>query len=215
MSDQSQDPGPQLYASLPIPRDSQSIRVLNIPAKGSATGEGLTGSLRLVDLKDSPRFTALSYVWGQSAGKSITCNGYDIRITDSCFEALSSLRNTLGNFTIWVDAVCINQRDDDEKAAQIALMEQIYTFAEAVYIWLGPSTATTKKAFECIRLGSQYRLVFMGIPWRNGNRPMTMFQDHVSLCKRRLIALFPKDSKENSLCMCARNVHPPFCVSRC
>lgn len=218
MNDQSQDSGPtavssptaQLYSSLPVPRDSQSIRVLDIQAKNSPADEGLNGSLRIVDLKDSPKFTALSYVWGESSGKSITCNGYNVRVTDSCFEALSSLRQSLGSFTIWVDAVCINQEDDDEKAAQIPLMEQIYTWAEAVYIWLGPRTETTKKGLEYIRLGSRYRLFFMGIPWRNANKRVTIFQEYISFCKRGLITLYFQDIKERCLCLCTRNMPPPF-----
>ncbi|RSL56197.1 hypothetical protein CEP54_008927 [Fusarium duplospermum] len=152
MSDQSQDPEPamassaaQLYDSLPIPQSSQFIRVLDILEKSSATDPGLTGSLRLVDLNDSPKFTALSYVWGKASGKSINCNGYEVKVTDSCFEALSSLREALGNFTIWVDAICINQMDDDEKTTQILLMDEVYTWAEAVYIC--PRARPTTRAF--------------------------------------------------------------------
>lgn len=191
MSDQSQDPEPamassaaQLYDSLPIPHGSQFIRVLDIPKKSSATDAGLTGSLQIVDLKDSPRFTALSYVWGKASSKSINCNGYEVKVTDSCFEALSSLREALGNFTIWVDALSINQMDDDEKAAQIPLMEEIYTWAEAVYIWLGPGTERTKTALDYVRAASQYRLLAMRTPWRNGSRRITVFQEQMQTCKR-------------------------------
>ncbi|UPK96540.1 hypothetical protein LCI18_007475 [Fusarium solani-melongenae] len=160
MSDQNQDPGPtmvsspaaQLYDSLPIPRDSQLIRVLDIPAKSSTANESLTGILRIVNLKDSPKFTALSYVWGKASGKSINCNGYEVEVTDSCFEALSSMREALGSFTIWVDAICINQMDDDEKAAQIPLMGEIYIWAEVAYIWLGPGTVKAKEALDYVKL---------------------------------------------------------------
>ncbi|RSL93842.1 hypothetical protein CDV31_014540 [Fusarium ambrosium] len=191
MSDQSRDPGPemasptaaQLYDYLPLPHGSQFIRVLDIPENCSETDAGLTGSLRIVDLKDSPRFTALSYVWGKASGKSINCNGCDIKITDSCFEALSSLRAVLGSFTIWVDAVCINQRDNDEKSAQIPLMEEIYTWAEAVYIWLGPGTERTKTALDYVRVASRHRLLTMSIPWRNGSRPITLLQERMRTLK--------------------------------
>lgn len=39
----------------------------------------------------------------------------------------------------WVDAVCIDQNNIDEKATQILLMYQIYSRAECVLIWLGYS----------------------------------------------------------------------------
>ncbi|RMJ08859.1 hypothetical protein CDV36_011538 [Fusarium kuroshium] len=173
----------QLYDSLPLPHGTQFIRVLDIPEKSSETDAGLTGSLRIVDLKDSPRFTALSYVWGKASGKSINCNGYKVKVTDSCFEALSSLRAVLGSFTIWVDAVCINQMDDDEKAAQIPLMDEIYTWAEAVYIWLGPSTPGTNAALNYVRVASRHRLLTMDTPWRNGSRPITLLQERMRTLK--------------------------------
>lgn len=38
---------------------------------------------------------------------------------------------------IWIDAVCINQADPIEKAAQISLMGDIYSNASLVIAWLG------------------------------------------------------------------------------
>ncbi|KAI8680334.1 HET domain-containing protein [Fusarium keratoplasticum] len=201
MSDPSQDPGSkaaQLYDSLPIPRDAQFIRVLDIPAKSSTANESLTGSLRIVNLKDSPKFTALSYVWGKASGKSINCNGYEVKVTDSCFEALSSLREAIGSFTIWVDAICINQMDDDEKAAQIPLMGEIYIWAEVAYIWLGPSTVKIKKALDYVKFVSQYRLFPAGIPWNSGNRLMTASQEQTQLYKTiRSMTFFKGFSNED------------------
>ncbi|KAK4500255.1 hypothetical protein PRZ48_008444 [Zasmidium cellare] len=38
---------------------------------------------------------------------------------------------------VWVDALCINQADLDERSRQVSLMKQIFSRAESVYIWLG------------------------------------------------------------------------------
>lgn len=38
----------------------------------------------------------------------------------------------------WIDAVCINQKDREEKSAQLPLMTAIYKRASRVIVWLGP-----------------------------------------------------------------------------
>jgi hypothetical protein len=42
------------------------------------------------------------------------------------------------NRPIWIDAVCINQKDDSEKLVQIKRMSDIYKKATQVWIWLNP-----------------------------------------------------------------------------
>ena len=39
--------------------------------------------------------------------------------------------------SFWIDALCINQGDDEEWGAQVALMANIYQGAEEVLVWLG------------------------------------------------------------------------------
>jgi hypothetical protein len=51
---------------------------------------------------------------------------------------------------LWIDAVCINQKDNYEKSWQVASMKSIYEQAAVVLAWLGPSVDTDKKAFEML-----------------------------------------------------------------
>lgn len=43
------------------------------------------------------------------------------------------------DLVIWIDAICINQSDDEEKAQQVLIMRDIYAQAEETIVWLGPS----------------------------------------------------------------------------
>ncbi|KAJ4362260.1 hypothetical protein N0V83_010353 [Neocucurbitaria cava] len=53
-------------------------------------------------------------------------------------KALRYLRHTTEIVILWVDAICINQSDEEiEKPAQIAKMKSIYNKASNVCIWLG------------------------------------------------------------------------------
>jgi hypothetical protein len=158
-----------LYATLPLQSGSLQIRVLDLCCpKDVSAADDLTGTLRVVDLADSPAFTALSYVWGSYADNpdTLRCGGFDLPITETCREGLVALRQQYGAITIWVDAICINQSDDSEKASQIGLMEQIYTWASTAYIWLGPGDERSERAIKGLRRLSQtQRVTSVGMPW--------------------------------------------------
>ncbi|KAF5563186.1 hypothetical protein FPHYL_5285 [Fusarium phyllophilum] len=154
----------QVYDNLPLPPSSQCIRVLDVHESDPAHIDRLTGTLRTVDLRTLPKFTALSYVLGQGSSNKIACNGCDIKITQSCYEALTSLRRSCWSLTIWVDAICINQEDSSEKEQQIVLMGSTFTLAETVYVWLGVGNTKTDQAAEYIGAISQFRLSPTEIP---------------------------------------------------
>ncbi|KAF5249737.1 hypothetical protein FANTH_5045 [Fusarium anthophilum] len=154
----------QVYDQLPLAPGSQCIRVLDVHESDPADSDRLAGTLRTVDLRTLPNFTALSYVWGQSSCRKIACNGCDIDITQSCYEALTSLRQSGRSLTIWVDAICINQEDNNEKEQQIVLMGSIYTLAKTVYVWLGVGNTETDQAAKYICVISQFRVFPAEVP---------------------------------------------------
>ncbi|UPK95496.1 hypothetical protein LCI18_006431 [Fusarium solani-melongenae] len=90
------------------------------------------------------RFRALSYVWGDSnIRRTIRLNGYKFEVTVNLFEGLRQIRRSifedasLHQLPIWIDAICINQDDKEEKAKQVPEMYRIYNTAEQVLLWLG------------------------------------------------------------------------------
>ncbi|PMD46841.1 heterokaryon incompatibility, partial [Hyaloscypha variabilis F] len=96
------------------------------------------------------KYEALSYTWGQPGfNHQIICDDKQLPITQNLFEALRQLRKG-GERVLWIDAICINQSDDDEKSAQIPYMRNIYKLADRVVIWLGTADADAIAAFEWI-----------------------------------------------------------------
>ncbi|KAH6839649.1 heterokaryon incompatibility protein-domain-containing protein [Chaetomium sp. MPI-CAGE-AT-0009] len=70
-----------------------------------------------------PTYTALSYQWGSTAQpKLIHCNGIPVYVTRSLYSALLHLRNERRPIVLWVDALCINQRDNSERGQQVQRM---------------------------------------------------------------------------------------------
>ena len=51
---------------------------------------------------------------------------------------------------IWIDAICINQEDKDERSAQVRFMGEIYESAQTVFAWLGPEDKYTKDAARVV-----------------------------------------------------------------
>lgn len=97
-------------------------------------------------------YDALSYVWGDlDKHQSISISECILPVTVKLHEALSRLRYRSIERIIWVDAVCINQDNDQEKEKQIQLMAKIYGQASRVVVWLGETADNSDLAFETIR----------------------------------------------------------------
>jgi hypothetical protein len=76
------------------------------------------------DMDTAPSYEALSYVWGTpdpSTDITIQCNGETIVVGNNLAGALKRLRLTNSTRTMWVDAICINQVDNEEKSYQVYL----------------------------------------------------------------------------------------------
>ena len=102
-----------------------------------------------------PTFEALSYTWGDgNLCQKLFCNTSAIKITQSLHDALIHLRHLKATRTLWIDAVCIDQNNNDEKIVQIPHMKDIYQHANHVVIWLGLADESTSQALDLIRLAA-------------------------------------------------------------
>ena len=87
-------------------------------------------------------YSALSYCWGTGlATRLMKINSVSIPITDNLESALKRIRSMTGQVRIWVDAICINQFENDEKTFQVGMMRRIYSRANSVYVYLGEQSA--------------------------------------------------------------------------
>ena len=94
-------------------------------------------------------YEALSYVWGDSDNpRSISIGEHDLPVTKNLHTALLHLRNFSLKRIIWVDAICINQENTEEKVQQIQLMAKIYGRANRVLVWLGEAADDSDQALE-------------------------------------------------------------------
>jgi hypothetical protein len=132
------------YDAIPIDAKEQiRIFTLSPSIKDSLTNpiidkELIEGSLKAVNRTEKPEYTALSYTWGNDTPlRTILIKGQPFEITTNLHDALSELRQEHKPVRLWIDAICINQKDNSEKSEQVIQMVDIYKAANSVFAWLG------------------------------------------------------------------------------
>ena len=107
--------------------------------------------LKNVDQPHEHDYEALSYFWGKGPGTITELNsGQHIYITANCEAALRRLRLENHNRLLWIDAICINQSDTAERSRQVEIMQEIYTSAKRVIIWLGEESVPDSVALKTL-----------------------------------------------------------------
>lgn len=134
------------YTYRPLP--PQYIRILELnPGSPDAPL-----SCRIVNqLIGSKPYDALSYVWGDpTPAAQIRCidetNEGELGLGKALAKALVAFRLPDQSRSIWIDALCINQKDVAERHSQVRLMGDIYANAEHVLCWLGPFDSQDENA---------------------------------------------------------------------
>jgi hypothetical protein len=83
-------------------------------------------------------FDAVSYTWATEKGDDSKSkviqigHGHSMHVTVNCEYALRQLRDRQTERRLWVDAICINQEDTNEKNHQVGIMDQIFSTANCV-----------------------------------------------------------------------------------
>ncbi|RDW69796.1 hypothetical protein BP6252_08816 [Coleophoma cylindrospora] len=123
------------------------IRLLHV-LPGSRSKD-IRCSIEVHQRHQSLNYEALSYTWGDPDLKEdILCNGQKLSIRRNLAIALRALRYTDRPRVLWVDAVCINQNDGDERAVQVRLMCDIYHDAQRVVAWVGEESGEDQAIFK-------------------------------------------------------------------
>ena len=95
-------------------------------------------------------YNAISYCWGDSTktGAAWASEDQYLAVTSAAMSVLTTVIATNPKEYFWIDALCINQNDDDEKGQQVQLMGEIYATAQTVIAWLGEPTLESSEALE-------------------------------------------------------------------
>jgi len=140
------------YTALEVPKPEtpeKEIRLVQITR--DSISSKLQYSLVKVTIpnKEYP-YDAISYTWdGQFLDRDLDLlvgnTPKRIKTSRNVKEILADRSPSRGTTYLWIDALCINQKDEAEKNAQVSIMGTIYRSARRTLIWLDNKLAATPK----------------------------------------------------------------------
>ncbi|KAK5651457.1 hypothetical protein OQA88_12464 [Cercophora sp. LCS_1] len=151
-----------------LPEDRDHFRLISITPHNDAQAAGcIYGKMHVTAVDNCGDYDALSYCW---SGHTLSSNSSTetqaephrvmietpdgtgilgcISITPSLGMALRYLRLRIPHRPIFIDQICINQEDTEERSKQVALMGQIYGKCASVVGWLGPATKHSRSLMK-------------------------------------------------------------------
>ncbi|KAF3013695.1 hypothetical protein E8E14_002094 [Neopestalotiopsis sp. 37M] len=150
---------PQLYKYKRL--ESCQIRLLHLHS--GCWDDPIHCSLVIDSIFAPSSYEALSYTWGEHLPpQKIFLSDEEIAdpctaprtsmVTPNLYDALRDLRRSDRPLVLWVDALCIDQNNMNEKNHQVDLMTDIYSKASRVLVWLGNENASTTWAVSNVDL---------------------------------------------------------------
>lgn len=123
---------------MPLPNPSLYIRLVQV--EDADTYEGtIKCSLTSWSISEAPAYQAISYTWGDPDSTSrIIVNGKNLQVHNNCEYALRQARWHGGSQYIWIDSICINQADIEERGRQVAQMDRVFRNSTCILACLGP-----------------------------------------------------------------------------
>ncbi|KAI0123070.1 heterokaryon incompatibility protein-domain-containing protein [Xylariales sp. AK1849] len=144
-----------MYTYEPIHQGARGIRLLRpgLSLANEDQAANLELELRVVSLDQASGYCALSYVWGdESPTVEVVLGGNPVSIRRNLYEALIQVLQNGLKHEIWVDAICIDQVNLEEKSWQVNQMGDIFSQAIMVYAWLGPATDDSELAMQQLQI---------------------------------------------------------------
>jgi hypothetical protein len=140
--------------------DSQHIRLLHLPDPTASTSPPHI-TIHTFPLDKCPDYLALSYTWGPPDSShpayttrdrlAIQLDGRVFAVRPNLFHALQQVCAVRPGNYLWVDSICINQNNMQERADQVSIMDHIYTGASETLVWLGPASERSARAVDVVK----------------------------------------------------------------
>lgn len=147
---------PWPFIDVPLEDPKNQIRLLELqPGQGD---DEIVGKLSMHPRSDLPEFEAISYTWGdRTRSKTIELNGTPFSITFNSWTALKQVRLSTVSRLLWMDTMCIDQTNDDERGAQVQGIESVFRCAKRALISLDGVGNDAEFLFAWVRKFNELR----------------------------------------------------------
>jgi len=164
-----------IYSTVQLDLKRKAIRLVAVlPSDQSAL---ISCKFHIQMLQESISYTALSYTWGDASNPmGIVLDGKPFKVRKNLWQFLQKMRQQGSLELFWIDAICIDQENVQERNHQVSLMKDIYSKvrpgflmisgwrvsdrvllqASQVAFWLGPASANSNLAIEMIKMGPSF-----------------------------------------------------------
>lgn len=132
------DEPPKTYEYVPLDAIADEIRVVVV--KGALeTGQKYEAGLAHLAIRSEVPYTGVSWNWGpfDQQQVEIIVNGQKTQIWENLANLLSDIQMPDAQQSLWIDALCINQKDTSERNRQLKRMAEIYYNAAGVLCYIG------------------------------------------------------------------------------
>jgi hypothetical protein len=142
----------EAYTYSPLDEEAQEIRLLTLLPGTFSSEIRLTLDITPFTEFHIPDFEAVSYTWGSTENPvSIfigKCGRKVLAVTRNLAEALPYLRYEDKPRVLWIDAICVDQQNLQERGQQVKRMVDIFSRAKRVLVWLGPESDSSSLALH-------------------------------------------------------------------
>lgn len=148
---------PLIFQHCPLPDAKTHIRLLKVLSVVKTRAIPVHCELMTFHISELPRYRAISYTWGDDKAPpaSILVNGQQMSVRFNCEYALGQTSQHSddgnGDLLIWIDSICINQLDNDEKSTQVSMMGDIFNTATQVLACVGAHGDDSEFLYEFLR----------------------------------------------------------------
>ncbi|KAI1118674.1 ankyrin repeat-containing domain protein [Nemania sp. NC0429] len=150
------------YRYDPLDPTKRSLRLLRLRG---GTGRQIQCELIPTTLDDGLPYEGVSYTWGPNfKAATVDIDGRRLPITFNLNLILHDLRRPETDRILWVDAICIDQSNEVEKAHQVQQMRDIFGSAERVLFCISRPTDWTDFLMESLEK-LQEKLPGLDVEW--------------------------------------------------